>query len=421
MSHADSARPSSAPAEGHGRDASSTSRRTALLGAMFLMATSAIGPGFITQTSTFTIQLGAAFALAILVSIVIDIAVQMNVWRVIGVAGLRAQELANRLVPGLGWLLAGLVFIGGMVFNIGNIAGTGLGLNAMLGADALIGGAVSALIAIAIFLSKRAGAALDRIVVLLGAVMIGLMVYVAVVAKPPVGDALVQSVNVGNLDSAMFLALATLVGGTVGGYITYAGAHRMIDSGVQGVDDVKQITTSSVASILVTGLMRVLLFLAILGVVASGADLGTTNQAANAFQAAAGEVGLRMFGVVFWAAALTSVIGASYTSVSFITKSTTSARTRNLLTVAFIVVCAVLYLVLRQAPTTLLVFAGAFNALILPVGFAALLIVAAFRRDLLGGYRYPKWLIVVGVLAWLLSVFIAVRAIGPMIALFTGA
>ena len=421
MSHADSAQPSSAPAEGPGRDASSTSRRTALLGAMFLMATSAIGPGFITQTSTFTIQLGAAFALAILVSIVIDIAVQMNVWRVIGVAGLRAQELANRLVPGLGWLLAGLVFIGGMVFNIGNIAGTGLGLNAMLGADALIGGAVSALIAIAIFLSKRAGAALDRIVVLLGAVMIGLMVYVAVVSKPPVGDALVQSVNVGNLDSAMFLALATLVGGTVGGYITYAGAHRMIDSGVKGVDDVQQITTSSVASILVTGLMRALLFLAILGVVASGADLGTTNQAANAFQAAAGEVGLRMFGVVFWAAALTSVIGASYTSVSFITTSTTSARTRNMLTVAFIVVCAVLYLVLRQAPTTLLVFAGAFNALILPVGFAVLLIVAAFRRDLLDGYRYPTWLIVVGVLAWLLSVFIAVRAIGPMIALFTGA
>ncbi|WP_248124385.1 NRAMP family divalent metal transporter [Micrococcus lacusdianchii] len=421
MSHADSAQPSSPPAEGPGRDASSTSRRTALLGAMFLMATSAIGPGFITQTSTFTIQLGAAFALAILVSIVIDIAVQMNVWRVIGVAGLRAQELANRLVPGLGWLLAGLVFIGGMVFNIGNIAGTGLGLNAMLGADALIGGAVSALIAIAIFLSKRAGAALDRIVVLLGAVMIGLMVYVAVVSRPPVGDALVQSVNVGNLDSAMFLALATLVGGTVGGYITYAGAHRMVDSGVKGVDDVQQITTSSVASILVTGLMRALLFLAILGVVASGADLGTTNQAANAFQAAAGEVGLRMFGVVFWAAALTSVIGASYTSVSFITTSTTSARTRNMLTVAFIVVCAVLYLVLRQAPTTLLVFAGAFNALILPVGFAVLLIVAAFRRDLLGGYRYPTWLIVVGVLAWLLSVFIAVRAIGPMIALFTGA
>ena len=59
-----------------------------LYGAMFLMATSAIGPGFITQTTQFTAQLGAAFAFAILVSILIDVALQLNVWRVIGVSGL---------------------------------------------------------------------------------------------------------------------------------------------------------------------------------------------------------------------------------------------------------------------------------------------------------------------------------------------
>src|SRR5690606_24660813 len=52
--------------------------RSALLGAVFLMATSAIGPGFITQTTEFTATLGAAFAFAIVVSILIDIAVQLN-------------------------------------------------------------------------------------------------------------------------------------------------------------------------------------------------------------------------------------------------------------------------------------------------------------------------------------------------------
>ena len=114
--------------------------RSALLGAMFLMATSAIGPGFITQTTVFTVQLGAAFAFAILVSILVDIAVQLNVWRVIGVSGMRAQELANQVLPGAGYVLAALVFLGGAVFNIGNIAGTGLGLNAMLGMDPKLGG-----------------------------------------------------------------------------------------------------------------------------------------------------------------------------------------------------------------------------------------------------------------------------------------
>ena len=400
--------PGRAPLDGKGR-------RTALLGAMFLMATSAIGPGFITQTSTFTVQIGAAFAFAILVSILIDIAVQMNVWRVVGVSGMRAQELANAVLPGLGWVLSVLVFIGGMVFNIGNIAGTGLGTDAMFGLDPLLGGALSAAIAIAVFLSKRAGMALDRIVLVLGIVMILLMGFVAVVSNPPVGEAARQTVLP---DSVDMLIIVTLVGGTVGGYITYAGAHRMIDSGVSGVDDVASITRSSVLSIIVTGVMRVLLFLAILGVVAAGATLNPDNLAASAFEHAAGEVGLRMFGVVLWAAAISSVIGAAYTSVSFITKSTTSARTRNLLTVAFIAVCAVLYLLLQQAPQTLLVFAGAFNGMILPIGFAALMYVAWRRRDLLGGYRYPVWLLVIGALAWLVSLVIAVRGFQPMLELF---
>ncbi len=92
-------------------------RRTALLGAMFLMATSAIGPGFITQTTEFTVKIGAAFAFAIVVSVLVGIAVQVNVWRVIGVSGMRAQELGNKVLTGVGWFLAVLVFIGGMVFN----------------------------------------------------------------------------------------------------------------------------------------------------------------------------------------------------------------------------------------------------------------------------------------------------------------
>jgi Mn2+/Fe2+ NRAMP family transporter len=105
-----------------------TSRRTALVGAIFLMATSAIGPGFITQTTTFTAKLGAAFAFGILMSILVDFVVQMNIWRVISVSGKRAHELAHAVVPGAGHLLAALVIIGGLVFNIGNVAGAGLGL-----------------------------------------------------------------------------------------------------------------------------------------------------------------------------------------------------------------------------------------------------------------------------------------------------
>ncbi len=378
------------------------------MGAIFLMATSAIGPGFITQTASFTVALGAAFACAIVLSVLVDIAVQMNVWRVIGVSGQRAHELGNSVFPGVGYALAGLVILGGLVFNIGNVAGTGLGTNAMFGLDPRIGGAVSAALAIGIFLSRKAGVALDRVVVLLGLVMIVATLVIAVTSAPPVGEALVNVVLPETFD---FVAVTTIIGGTVGGYITYAGAHRLLDSGQTGPEHVRDITRSSVVGILVTGVMRVLLFLAILGVVAGGVSLATDDPAGSAFQAAAGDIGLRVFGLILWAAAVTSVIGAAYTSVSFMTTSRVSERRRNLLTVGFIAVTTAVFVAIQETPVTLLIFAGTFNGLILPLGFGVLLWVAWRRRDLMGGYRYPAWLLVVGVLAWLLTLYLGYNAL----------
>ena len=206
----------------------SSAGRAGFVGAMFLMATSAIGPGFLTQTTAFTAELGAAFAFAILACVLLDIAIQMNVWRVVGVSGRRAQDLANRALPGSGFVLAGLDVFGGLVFNIGNIAGCALGLDAMFGLDIRVGAAISAVFAIAVFLVRKAGVAMDRVVVVLGIVMLALTTYVAITSSPPVGDALIQTVAPESVD---FLVITTLVGGTVGGYIVYAGAHRLVDNG----------------------------------------------------------------------------------------------------------------------------------------------------------------------------------------------
>ncbi|PIS59989.1 hypothetical protein AZH46_05105 [Corynebacterium striatum] len=387
----------------------------AMAGAMFLMATSSIGPGFLTQTSVFTVQMGAAFAFAILLSIIVDIAIQLNVWRVLCLSGMRANELGNTVLPGLGWFLAVLVFIGGVVFNIGNIAGSGLGLNAMLGIDARIGSVIAAAIAIFIFLSKRAGIALDRLVAALGAIMILLMLYVAIVSQPPVGEALKNTVMPEEVD---FFVITTLIGGTVGGYITFAGAHRLIDNGMTGPEHIKNITTTSVMGVIITGIMRVLLFLAVLGVVSTGVALSEDNTAADAFRQAAGEFGLRAFGVVLFAAGLSSVIGASYTSISFVTTQKFAPRTRNFLTVGFIVVCTILFVILNSAPQKLLIFAGAFNGIILPIAFAMVMWVAFRRRDLLGGVKHPMWLLVVGSIALLLELYIGFNSISGIMKLW---
>ena len=250
---------------------------------------------------------------------------------------------------------------------------------------------------------------MDRLVVLLGIVMIALTTYVAVTTEPPMGEVLRQTVAPETVD---FLVVTTLIGGTVGGYIVYAGAHRLVDNGVRGPENVPLITRASVTGILITGVMRVLLFLAILGVVDGGAALDAANPTASAFDSAIGTAGEVVFGVVIWSAAVTSVIGASYTSVSFLKVfGAWVTRFERWVVVGFIVVSTVLFVALGTTPVTLLIFAGAFNGLILPVGFGLLLWVAARRRDLLGGYRYPVWLVAVGVLAWCLTVYLGYESL----------
>ncbi|MFC3166369.1 NRAMP family divalent metal transporter [Ciceribacter thiooxidans] len=408
---------SSAPAS-----LSAKSRRASLTAAIFLMATSAIGPGFITQTATFTSKLGAAFAFAILASIVIDFVVQLNVWRIVTLTRMRASEIANAAIPGTGYALAVLVIVGGLFFNIGNIGGSGLGLNAMLGIDPKLGGAISALIAIGIFLSKRAGVAIDRLIIVAGVMMIVLTLYVAIVSGPPVGDALYQTVLPATID---FATITTIVGGTVGGYITYSGAHRLLDKGTVGIENLGAVNRAALSGIAVTGLMRYVLFLAILGVVASGVVIDVSgkgaNPAAQAFEAAAGTVGLRIFGLVLWFAAITSVIGAAYTSVSFLTafKPDISERARNLATVAFIAVSLFFYIVITTPPAQMLVFVGGLNGLILPIGLSIFVYAAWARSDLMGGYRYPRWLLVLGAAVCALTWYMGYKSIGPIFALLT--
>lgn len=395
------------------------SRRSSLIAAIFLMATSAIGPGFITQTATFTATMGAAFAFGILASILIDFVVQLNVWRIVTLTRMRASDIANAAIPGSGYLLAVLVIFGGLVFNVGNIAGAGLGLNALMGLDPKWGGALSALVAIGIFLSKRAGLAIDRLIVVLGVLMILLTLFVAIASNPPLGEALRQTVWP---DQINFATITTIVGGTVGGYITYAGAHRLLDRGLVGEEHIKEVTKAALSGIAVTGVMRYVLFLAILGVAASGVAIDTSGQGANpaaqAFQAAAGELGLRAFGLVLWAAAITSVIGAAYTSMSFITAfiPSISERGRNIATVAFIAVSLAIYVALGTAPAALLLFAGGFNGLILPIGLSIFVYVGWRRSDLMGGYHYPRWLLVLGAVTCLLTWYMAAKSVGPILA-----
>lgn len=390
--------------------------KSALLGAAFLMATSAIGPGFITQTTVFTQQLLTSFGFIILISILLDIGAQVNIWRIIAVSELPAQDLANRLLPGMGYVLAGLIALGGLAFNIGNVAGCGLGMDVLFGTDnnlqhPIIGAVISAAIALIVFWVKEMGIAMDWLAKILGFVMIGLTLYVAISSHPPVAEAIHRSFVPEKIDTT---AILTLVGGTVGGYISFSGVHRLLDAGIKGRQQLPQVTRSSVNAILLAAVMRILLFMAALGIVVAGGVLNKDNPAASVFQIAAGDIGYKIFGVVFWSAAITSVIGSAYTSVSFLkTLHRVFERQQRIIITLFIIVSTLTFIAVGKPVKTLIVV-GAINGLILPIALTIILLAAASQK-LVGNYRHPLWMTIAG---WLVVVVMSVMGFKTISGLF---
>jgi Mn2+/Fe2+ NRAMP family transporter len=380
----------------------------AILGAAFLMATSAIGPGFLTQTSVFTQQLGASFGFAILITILLDIGAQLNIWRILTITELRAQDLANKLAPGLGYFLAALIVIGGLAFNIGNIAGAGLGINVLSGIAPETGAIISCVIALFIFWLKDAGPAIDLFTKVLGILMILLTLYIAISSNPPIGEAFKRTFVPTEISA---YSIVTLVGGTVGGYISFAGAHRLIDAGIKGPENIPQVNRSAVSGIIITGIMRTILFLAALGVVSAGGVLDKGNPAASVFQLSAGVIGYRFFGVVMWSAAITSVVGAAYTSVSFVRTLNHWIDKNHKQLTSFLIVFSTAIFVVVGKPVEVLVMAGALNGLILPVALGVIL-VASGKKRLTRLYKHPNWMsivgwMVVGIMTWLC--FLSIR------------
>jgi Mn2+/Fe2+ NRAMP family transporter len=372
------------------------------LGAAFLMANSSIGPGFLTQTTVFTKELMASFGFVILVSSLIDIGAQLNTWRILAIAEMRAQDLANALWPGLGYLLSILIVIGGFAFNIGNIAGCGLGVNVLTGLSFEQGAMISGVIALALFWLQEIGKMLDGFTKILGTFKILLTLFIAWKASPPLTTAVYHSFIPAKLSAT---AIVTIVGGTVGGYLTFSGAHRLLDAGIKGPSSLPEVNKSAISGIVISGIMRFVLFLATFGVLAQGAILNPANPPASVFQFAAGELGYRIFGAVLWSAALSSVVGASYTSVSFFkTFHPLFSKYERFCISIFIILCTSLFILIGK-PIQLLLAAGLINGIVLPFALAIVLI-AARKTRIMKNYQHPLWLqmsgwIVVLVMGWM--------------------
>lgn len=317
------------------------------------MAMSAVGPGFLTQTATFTQQEGANFGFAILMCIIVDVIVQLNIWRVIIVSG------------------------------------AGLGLNVLFGIPTIWGAVILAVAAVLILVMKNALKAVDRTVQVLAIIAVLVLLYTL-----------------------------AIVGGTVGGYISFAGGHRLLEGGAQGTKDLGAVNLGALSGIGLASVIRIVLFLTGLAVVLGGATLDAANPAATIFKVADGTFGYKFFGLLLFAAGMSPVIGSTFTSISFLDyasrKNENTDHNRHYkmaITIGFIAFATLIFCFVGQ-PATVLVVVGAINGFILPIALGILLVASRKTKIMGAGYHHPAWLTWTG---WLVVIFMAYAGINTVL------
>ncbi len=391
-------------------------KNKAIISVAFLMAMTSVGPGFLTQTAVFTNIYKIDMAFPVFASMFITFAIVMNLWRIVGVSGLRIQDIANKIAPGAGYFIGILLALGAVAFNFGNVSGAALGLNVLTDVDTTWGALFTGVVGCLLFVLHNASKRMDQMARYLGLFMIILIAYVAMTSLPPMGETLtaaVMPVDMGNL----ILPTLTIVGGAVGGY--YTGAQRLVDIGLQGKDNIAAIKSAAWAGISIAVVIRILLFLAVFGVIAAGGVLDTSNPAADAFKQGAGDLGYFIFGLVLFVASITSVVGNSYMAVSLVkTLFPAIERQEKACCIGFIVFTSV-GTILMDMPILLLMLAGLINSLILPIVLAFML-AATRRKDIVGDYKHPLYLSVMGVLIVLGMGAASFSNVGNFVAKFIG-
>ena len=386
-----------------------------MIGAAFLVAASTVGPGFLIQTSRFTAEGGASFLYVILLVTLADIVTKANIWSVVGASKLTGAQIADRVQKGLGAVLTVMIALGGLAFNTGNIGGIALGLSAAAGLDERLGVLIGGVLSAGVFCFADAKRIVDRLALVLSAVIVSAVFAACVASRPPIMLA-VKSLPAPSSWSEMFFPMLTLLGGACGGYIPFSGAHRLLDA---GGGSPKRFRCAAVLGSSVSGIIRLLLFFCVIGVcyakntflADNAASIAASdNPAAQTFFLAAGEWGERLFGVTLFCAGLACTVGAAYTSVSFLKSLHPFVGRHERLFILGMIGISMLVLLIFGKAARFAVLAGTVNGFVLPVSLSCILL-ACKRRTVVGEYRHPLPLQLAGWLVVLLSTVFAIRSL----------
>ena len=187
---------------------------------------------------------------------------------------------------------------------------------------------------------------------------------------------------------------------------------RLIDAGITGQEHLKDVRRAAIMGMSVDALVRVLLFLAVLGVVSMGFVLDPKDPAGSAFLLGAGEIGHKLF----WyripsVLPLTSVVGLP-THLSFLKTPFKVVEKNEKLTIGMapIFLFPTCILIFIGKPASLLILAGSVNGLIF-AGYIGGYAFATHKSEIVGAYKHNKLLYYTGWIVVLVTAYIGVTSL----------
>lgn len=386
------------------------------LGPGLLVTAAFIGPGTVTTTSVAGTNFGFALLWAVLFAVFATVVLQEMAARlgVVSREGL-GEALRTTFQNPVFKILAVLLVIvalglGNTAFEIGNITGAALGLEALSGVSPRLWAIVIGVVAFALLISGRYKV-IERVLVAMVVLMSVLFILTAIVVLRPadVGN-LLAGMFVPGIPSGSLVTVIALIGTTVVPYNLFLHASSVQEKWPESVPTRRALAESRLdtsLAIIIGGLITA----AILAT-AAAAFFGTNTEItdgatmAEQLEPLLGPAAKYAFAVGLLAAGLTSAITAPLATAYAI--SGVLGWERDLSGVKFRLVWAAVLVIgaalaaLGQSPVAIIVLAQAANGILLPV-IAIFLLVVMNRSDLLREYRNGPLTNVLGIVVVLIA------------------
>lgn len=389
-----------------------------------MVAAAFIGPGTITVCTKAGASYGMALLWALLFSAVATIILQNMVVRLTLASGKTLAEnvqkgFENKAVRiAVSILIISAIFLGGIAYESGNIAGAALALQSYFGSQTIsvgnneidiFGMLIGLLAIIVLYIGKYK--IIER--VLIGLVIIMSLVFIttAIIALPSLSEML-KGMFIPTIPDGATLTIIGLIGTTIVPYNLFLQSGALLKNNSQSIDNAKSETIMSVST---GGLISMAIVITSSFVFFGGSrDLNSTYDLALQLEPLLGSWSGAFMTIGFFAAGISSTItaplAASY-AVAGIMNWQADLKDKKIVTVwASTILLGIFFHSLGIKPLQLITIAQMANGLLLPF-IAIFLLYLVNKRSIIGAYRNTTINNIFGIVIIGVVIFLGLRSV----------